>query len=311
MRVLEIDNDLVKHQLIINQSIEQTVLIGDWTEATRFMYDGARPQNVKQCFCLHKDRRGWGMRLGFGRGVEASSSPMPPMTGRPRMKTDTESQINEITSDIWKAELRELEQRFAEARGRVRRFEDDIVRHNKRLDDLRQQTQRAQDEVEKQQDELEQDIVQHGRLEALTSGLKEAEEEKTILEGSYQEAIVSKQKLNETASQLHAELKTFDDELKEISAKAHKAEAKVMKLLEARHIALQEKNLAVQRIADAEHDKQREHQKRQTQAGRVTEFIEQATQICARVPVDPGESTEGLDKKLTKLHEDLKRLDRQ
>ncbi|KAI9829812.1 MAG: Structural maintenance of chromosomes protein 6 [Phylliscum demangeonii] len=313
MRVLEIDNDLVKHQLIINQSIEQTVLIRDWAEATRFMYDGAKPQHVKQCFCLHKDRRGWGMRLGFGRGVEASSSPMPPNTGRPRMKTDTESQIN-IQRDNQRhleGELRELEQRFADARGRVRRCEDDIATHRKRLDDLRQQTQRAQDEVEKQQDELEQETVQDGRLEALTSGLKEAEEEKTILEGSYQEAIISKQKLNETASQLHAELKTFDDELKEISAKARKAEAKVLKLLEARHIALQEKNLAVQRIADAEHDKQREHQERQTQADRVTEFIEEATKICARVPVDPGESTEGLDKKLTKLHENLKRFERQ
>lgn len=90
---VQIDNELVKRQLIINQAIEQTLLIREWAEASRVMYSGPKPRNVKQCFSLHKDRRGWGMRLGYGRGVEPSSSPMPPMAGRPRMKTDSESRI--------------------------------------------------------------------------------------------------------------------------------------------------------------------------------------------------------------------------
>ncbi|KAI9785860.1 MAG: Structural maintenance of chromosomes protein 6 [Peltula sp. TS41687] len=310
LRVLEIDNELVKRQLIIAQAIEQTILIQSWPEANNIMNSG--PRNVKQCFCMHQFRRGWGMRL-VSRGGESSSAPIQGMTGKPRMKTDSQSQVN-IQRDI----LRDLEQERSELERQVREIQDKfrsceqaLVRHQRQEADLRVQVQRAEDEAEKQQDELERDTVQDGRLEALKEGLKDAEEEKSVLEGSYQEAIIQKEKLNEVAKSLNRELKTFDEEIKDMAAKIKKAEMNASKLAQARHIALQEKNQAIQKIEDAKADKEREERKRQAQVGRVGLWASQAAQICARVPVDPGETPASLDKKLGKLHQDITRFEQQ
>lgn len=171
--------------------------------------------------------------------------------------------------------------------------------------------QRAEDLAEKRQDELERDSVQDGRLEALKAALTEAEEEKSIFEGSYQDAIIQKERLNEIANKLNVELKAFDDEIKDMGAKIRKAEINASKLAQARHSALQEKNQAIQKIEDAKADKEREERKRQTQVERVNLWTSQAAQICTRVPVEPGETPASLDKKLEKLHQDIRRFERQ
>lgn len=313
LRVLEIDSELVRRQLIINQAIEQTLLIKDWAEASRVLYDGPKPRNVKQCFCLHKDRRGWGMRLGYGRGVEPTSSPMPPMNGRPRMKTDAETQIR-----IQRENLQHLKQEYMDLQGharamdeRVRQCEHAIVRHRQQQDELLLGVQRAEDLAEQRQDELERDTVQDGRLDALVTGLKEAEEEKTMHEGSYQEAIISKGKLNEVASQLRAEMGSLDEQMKDIEARAKKFETKALKLTQARHAALERKNRALQAIDDAKKDEGEVEDKRQAQANLTAGWAVEAGQICARVPVDPGETAESLDKKLVRLTQDLKRFEQE
>lgn len=89
----QIDSDLVRKQLIINQGIDQTLLIESRPEAQSIMHDGGRLRNVKQCFSVNDRKLGWGIRWGYGRGGEPTSGPIPPFQGRPRMKTDIESQI--------------------------------------------------------------------------------------------------------------------------------------------------------------------------------------------------------------------------
>lgn len=208
-------------------------------------------------------------------------------------------------------ERSDLERQARDADNKIRSCEQALIRHKRQEGDLRLQLQRAEDLAEKRQDELERDTVQDGRLDALKTGLTEAEEEKSILEGSYQDAIIQKEKLNETANKLNAELKTFDDEIKDMGARIRKAEMNASKLAQARHTALQEKNQAIQKIEDARADKEREERKRQAQVEKVSLWTSQATQICARVPVDPGETPASLDKKLGKLHQDIRRFEQQ
>ncbi len=208
-------------------------------------------------------------------------------------------------------EHRNLQAHARDLDERVRQCEQALRQHGRLENDLRLRVQRAEDLAEKRQDELERDTVQDGRLDALIAGLKEAEEEKTLHEGSYQDAIISKEKYNEVAKQLNEEIKTFDDEIKEITAKIKKAEMKASRLAQTRYTALQEKNQAVQAIQDAREDKQREEEKRQRQADRTAHFVSQASQVAARVPIDPNETARSLDQKLTKLSEDLERFERQ
>lgn len=87
----QIDNDLVRKQLVINQAIEQTVLMENRGEAIAKM-KASRLSNVKQCF-TQVNKPGAGLRLNYGYGGALAQSYIEPFTGIPRMKTDIEYQI--------------------------------------------------------------------------------------------------------------------------------------------------------------------------------------------------------------------------
>ena len=91
LTILQIDNNMVRNSLIINQSIEQTILIADRKEAIARMNE-ARIPNVRQCF-THNKRPGSGIRYGYGFGGNLSETYIFPFEGTPRMKTDIEYQI--------------------------------------------------------------------------------------------------------------------------------------------------------------------------------------------------------------------------
>ena len=62
----QIDNDLARKQLIIGQSIDQSILIENRGVAIDTM-NSARLPNVKQCFTLIK-KTGEGLRMNYGYG---------------------------------------------------------------------------------------------------------------------------------------------------------------------------------------------------------------------------------------------------
>lgn len=62
----QFDNELSRKQLIIGQSIDQSILIQDRGNAIDTM-NGTRLQNVKQCFTLI-NKTGEGLRMGYGYG---------------------------------------------------------------------------------------------------------------------------------------------------------------------------------------------------------------------------------------------------
>ncbi|KAI9834239.1 MAG: hypothetical protein M1819_003077 [Sarea resinae] len=313
LRVLEIDNDLVKRQLIINQAIEQTVLIQDRHEANRAMFDGARLRNVKQCFCLHEERRGHGLRLGYSRNGEPSTSPMPPIQGKPRMKTDIESQINYQRENLSfiKNDQNELEKRLRELQADAAKCQQAIVRHKRQVKDAQLQVQRAEEAVERLQDELDKDSVEDGRLDALEAHLKEAKEEKALMEGSYEESVNAKDKLNDKSKGLREQLQAMDVSISEIAAKAKEADKVAQKAASVRLAALHGKNTVLQDIEDAKDEKVRKERERDRQAEKVEEFASKASAVSARVPIEPGETPNSLDKKLDKLTKDLDRFTRE
>lgn len=91
---LQIDEDLVRNQLIINQGVDQTVLIKDFQEAQAFMFRDERvpPPNVKQTICF-AERAGSGIRMAFTAGGGGTTGPVKKWEGRPRMQTDHEAQV--------------------------------------------------------------------------------------------------------------------------------------------------------------------------------------------------------------------------
>lgn len=87
----QFDDDLARKQLIIGQSIDQTLLIENRKNAIDTM-SNARLANVRQCFALNV-RPGEGLRIAQGYRGGLSQSHIPAWRGSPRMKTDIEYQI--------------------------------------------------------------------------------------------------------------------------------------------------------------------------------------------------------------------------
>lgn len=155
------------------------------------------------------------------------------------------------------------------------------------------------------QETLEQESVEEGRLDALKDHLKEALEEKLMHEGSYENCVNAIDESKETLKVLREQWQAHSRALAESEAKAKKAEAKVVQSSTQRQDALLDKNAAIQRIEDANQDKGQIENKRQAMLARVQDFIEKATKVSPRVPVDAGETTDSLEKKLEKMNSKL------
>lgn len=87
----QIDNDAVRNCLIINQSIDQTVLIPDRETANRFAQ--TNPRNVRATVTHHESKRGQGIRYQVTRSGGISLGPVHAWTGQMRMKTSLEAQL--------------------------------------------------------------------------------------------------------------------------------------------------------------------------------------------------------------------------
>jgi structural maintenance of chromosomes protein 6 len=95
LRVLRINDDLIRNQLIINQSVEKSVLIEDREEAHGVLMN-QQVSNIRQIFCFTDDQtgknRGAGIRLNKTR-VGSSTNPIQPWVGPQRMRSDIQAQL--------------------------------------------------------------------------------------------------------------------------------------------------------------------------------------------------------------------------
>lgn len=311
LRVLDIDNDLVRNQLIINQGIEQAILIRSRAEAWKVMYSGPKPLNVRQCYAMHDKRRDFGHRLAFT-GRHQNTEDMRPVSINirqvPRMKTDVEGQI-----DIQRESLAQLEREMNDLDGQRRvlqqklsRCQQDIVQHKRTLGQLKLQRQRAEDLVERLQGEYDQVNVEDGRLDVLKGQLREAQQEVTMYEEAYGGQAVEKEKLNEVSAVKKRELNAVKLRVAEHAGVLQKAQMKVRNTRQARQISLTEKNIAIEAIEKVKSNKAVAERKRDQMAAKVQEFATQASEVCERIPVPEGETAASLEAKCIQLKATLK-----
>ncbi|KAL1995373.1 hypothetical protein VTN49DRAFT_1560 [Thermomyces lanuginosus] len=313
LRVLEIDNEAVRRLLIINHGIEQMLLIEDVDEATSTLFDGPPLRNVKRCFSIDQRDRRRGFHLAYGRHGQASSTPVAAFEGRPRMKSDIDAQIRiqRETVESLKANLRSMEQTLAASRAAVERCKQALSAHKRRENELKVAVQRQEDRVDELTEALERNTVQDGRLEVLKTTLKEAQDELRTHQGSLEDsksAIRSVQeKLDAIAQELNAKEREIAAQMRQVKV----AEDAQTKANRQRQQALSRKNQAVEKVDELKRQRQKMIEEKNEYALRVQSYSEQASIVSPRVPVDPGETPASLDKKLERLHNDLRRYDRQ
>ncbi|KAL8807129.1 MAG: hypothetical protein Q9200_004795 [Gallowayella weberi] len=307
LKVLEIDEDLVRKQLVINSAIEQTILFEDRSEAVNMMTD-TRLTNVKICFTPNV-KRGSGSRFSYGWGGGLAENYLEPFNGPPRMKTDVEFQVNACRAQLQhlRTELNDLERTSRESQTNLKNHEQAIVRHKRESRELRVEMQRLDTDVGRLQDAVDRDSLEEGKLDALKEGLEEAKEELTMYQASYGDSVIAVDETREAMRQLRDKMKVIDDEVAEIQAKITKAEKKAMKLSGQRDAALRDKNAAFAELEKGQKSKEAIESRRDSLAVTVNTFTEQANQCHSRVAVEEGQTPASLEQKLDKLQGDLAR----
>ena len=313
LRALRIDNDLVRNTLIINNAIEQTVLIDDHDEAYKYMYDSGRHPNVKAVISIARGDKSKGTRWELTRSGAQKSGPVFPWLRRPRMKADREEQVRlqRQRVDQAKRDLDMTDQEVRRCNAELTKASQAIARFKKERDNLRIQTQRAEDNAEAKQNEIESNQPQQGKLQELERQLEEARTELREVEDSYQDSVLAKDRLGELGREFKEKLDLVQKELNEAQTRIEKAGKRLLNLEEARTKALYDKNKAHDDIDQAKLHVTRLGEKRATQSAKVEEFIGEAQKISPRVPVEEGATPAVLDERLQKLTEDMRRFERE
>ena len=311
LRVLKVDHPSVLRQLIINHNIEQIILIENLNDASGVMFGQPRICNVKACLSLHPSDRSVGERIAYGTDNSVSTNFMEIYRGLPRMKTDSQNQINleNEVLDQARSKLNDHDTRQQELMRTLESCRQALKDHKETSDDLKIAYQQAEDKVDQLRDELDKNVVEEGKLEALKQGLEKQEEDKKHFGQSYQESVLAKDEHLAKKKVLLNDLNKIDERLAIITKKVDKAQKAREKAEERRLNALIKKNEAFQEIETLREDRTEQEQERASQSEKVKDFTVKAKQIGDRVAVAQGETTDSLEKKLHKLDADQKRFE--
>lgn len=202
-------------------------------------------------------------------------------------------------------ELEQLRRRHTAAAATAGEALRAISKHREQTMNLQAEQQAAEETLDTLSDALEQDKVPDDHLEILEGNLRELQEEKSVHEGSFEDSVNEIDKSRDTLKLLGEQVKAKRKSLAEAEAKVKKADAAVLKLAAERQTALYEKNEAFQRIDDAKRDREQAVNKKQAMVARVQDYTAKASRVSARVPIDPGETPESLERKLERLSHEL------
>jgi chromosome segregation ATPase len=315
LRAIDIDNDMVRNQLIINQAIEQTVLIPDSNEASAFMHGGGRPPNAKVAVAFSAERGG-GLRYDYSRSGQAKSTPMKPWQGAVRMQTDRAEQIRRAKENEGhaKRELAQLQQKFKDAQAVLKVAEQALVRWDRSNKELRRAKQQADDAVEAMSNEIENNRPQDGKIQELRSQLESVIEDVAATQRSYQDGVDWKDRLNGLATGPDGLKAKADAALRDYQTakmQIEKAENRKTQLDADRVRALREKNRTLEEIDQAKDNLRRAEEARDELVQKVAEFVVEAEKVCLRIPVDEGLTTTILDNRLDQFISELQRVQRE
>lgn len=216
--------------------------------------------------------------------------------------------FHEVTIKRLQAELDELDRVQQAKQNDLKECTMAIARHEKEEKRINQEIYDKEKVVNNLQDALESDAVEEGRLDAYQRALLSAEKDKKSLEDQYEVSVVTRDKHMESMNKCREEMNAVDSLIKEAGSEVKEAEAQVAKFVKQRLALIEEKNNATHRLELARQEKDEKQKARGDQVARVTSFIQQASQVCSRVSVDPKETSDTLETKLQKLTLHMKKF---
>lgn len=314
LRMLDIDSEIVRKLLIINQAIEQVLLVDDLKEAMRIMEPRSKPAHVRHCFTPNPQRRGWGIRLYLNGANNQNSAQdyVQPYKFKPRMNTDGERRI--VLQQETLRQLQDEESRFANnvqaSQHRVQGVEKEIQQHKVAQGRMKILVQKTEERVESLETELSSLNIEDGFLDTLKAQLEEANSDVVHYENAYGATALARAEYNTKASEQKSAHKAAKRRVEAHEKLISDANLKVQTKERARTLALGEKNTAITFLEGYKHEKTQAEAKLASQEARVESYISEATQICARVPVPPNETRASLEAKYKSISDQLQQYSR-
>lgn len=229
-----------------------------------------------------------------------------PSSFEPVTLANSSSAQRDIIADL-RRQQKDIEQSLVTAQSHVKACKQALVRHGRTEKDLQIQMQTMEDHAEGLRDALDKENAEDGRIDALQAALKEAEDEKQLNEGSYQDSEAAMKAMLQTLKEIRRELSAKDAELGTLREKLQVAESEQNLVKTKQTKILDEKNEALRLIGEDKETKAIIEARKEVVKARVIEYNEKANLVSSRVPVDEGETPGSLDKKLDKLSRDLNR----
>lgn len=314
LRILKIDDPLIRNQLIINSRIEKTILVQEQDDASRIMIDSAPPRNVAACVHLLPARgNGWTVRLTVNaNGMNSSPTAPPHSNQKPRLKSDSQQELSLHKEKLaqLQMELKDLQTQKQTQQQSIDGCQKKIAVIKKLVDKNKQKKREVQVEIDNIQAELDSFEGVDGRLEVLRTDLAKAQEEFEHYGDQYGGVSLRKKEQSRVCETLKKNLKSEQAKKDESMARLQKAEDKVKRGKGLRQIAVQAKNDAHDAVHIAVNEKQKREVKRQHIQETVTEFTASAQGICDRVHIGEHETHEFIEKKLESLDRTLKERER-
>ncbi|CAJ2508781.1 Uu.00g138070.m01.CDS01 [Anthostomella pinea] len=315
LRVLKIDNHLVRDQLIINNQIDQVLLIESREEAQHVMFDGQPPQNVSACLVFHDGKRGHGLRLYAGGGGNISSSPITPnFKQKPRIKSDAETEIKYHQENLaqLQAESRTLKASRRTIQQATQRCSQAVAQHVRQTKSLEQAINNAGVRVSKIEGQLDDFDGIDAKLHALKKDLEQAQQTKDHYGVQYGDFAARKAEMNKDVEDLKKEFQDAKTVSRDHNAKVAKAEDKVKRFTENRTLATIEKNQAHEQLAIAKVRKEDAQRSRDRQIKIVADWTQQASSIAPeRAYIPEGETYNGIERKYEAVKGQIKKLENQ
>lgn len=308
LRVLKIDNLMVRDQLIINHMIEQVILVPERVRAQQIMFDGAPPRNVKACLSFHDHRHSEGLRLVKGSaGISTSPVRSNPHL-QPRMKTDLDAQIA-----LLRESLRHLESEYRALSAEKRRLQQEESRHKNGLDQLKQAHEALKDrqktimsKIDNLEIELDEFKNDGSRLQGFQDHLAEVMKDRDHHGMQYGMLSAQKQDKNAEVEEAQKRLKEEKLQMKDFEERYRKAEAKLRQARDMRHVCLVEKNEIIAQIAELEEQQRTAERRRSRQEANVQHMIKEAQKISKeRVYVPEGETYKSIEQQYNALRRRL------
>ena len=299
-RALEIDHPLVRKILIIQNYIDNTVLIRDHAEASRVLFpeSGPRPRNVPRCYCFHAKTRTKGFMLHY-RGGRPAQDPIDEWRGPVRMSSSVEDQVRiqqGIVQDA-KAQAVDIEAHARSCQKDEVKARQDKKRYQDVVTNLRVAVQKAEDQRDALNEQISEDSVKSGNLEALRESLKEHEGQLQMHEGSFGDVQTNLDTKKLELKAVTDKLNDFDKEITRLRGIVDAKKAEHQKADTARSKALGEKNAQVARVDDARTDRETMNQKLNKIKEELVPHLVTAEGLSDRVNFPEGETFDSLIEK--------------